>query len=61
MIVISKVDTKRIVKGQKYEILVLNNAPTNTKKAVYIKNIGSFVAKNFTDINGNDLPPVSWR
>lgn len=62
MIVICKRETKRLVKGVRYEVQNLWNDGTNQRwieGKVEIKNIGRFVTNNFTDINGNDLPKVN--
>jgi hypothetical protein len=59
MIVICKRETKRLVKGVRYEVQNLWNDGTNQRwleGKVEIKGIGRFVVNNFTDINGDDLP-----
>ncbi len=59
MIVVCKKNTKRIVKGIRYEAMSLNN-PTG-HGYVYIKDIGRFSVNNFTDTNGNNLPHSSFN
>jgi hypothetical protein len=62
MIVICKRETKRLVKGVRYEVQNLWNGGTNQRwleGKVEIKGIGRFVVNNFTDINGNDLPKTN--
>jgi hypothetical protein len=55
MIVIAKRNTKRIIKGHRYEVdrIFVNNR-------VVIKGIGSFQLSGFTDINGNEITPIDW-
>jgi hypothetical protein len=69
MIVISKVDRKRLIKGVKYEVQSLYNAPSasptnayprrNSKGSLYIKGIGRFSVDGFTDESGNPLPAIN--
>lgn len=62
MIVICKKGTKRLVKGLRYEVQNLWNDGSNQKwieGKIEIKNVGRFVAKNFTDTDGNPLPKVN--
>ncbi len=62
MIVISKKDTKRLIKGVRYEVQNLWNDGTNQRwmeGKVEIKGIGRFSINNFSDTNGNDLPKIN--
>jgi hypothetical protein len=62
MIVICKKDTKRLIKGVRYEVQNLWNDGTNQRWVegkIEIKGIGRFVVDNFTDTNGNDLPKIN--
>ena len=58
MILISKKSTKRIIKGIRYEAEAIhNNHPTDPGQ-VYLKGIGWYSAKNFTDTSGNPVPNI---
>jgi hypothetical protein len=62
MIVICKKETKKLVKGVRYEAEGLWNNGTNRgwlEGTVQIKNIGRFTINNFTDTNGNSLPKIN--
>lgn len=62
MIVICKRETKRLLKGVRYEVQNLWNDGSNQRwieGKVEIKGIGRFVVTNFTDINGNELPKIN--
>lgn len=62
MIVICKRETKRLIKGVRYEVKNLWNNGNNQRwleGKVEIKGIGRFVVGNFTDINGNNLPKIN--
>jgi hypothetical protein len=62
MIVICKKDTKRLIKGVRYEVQNLWNDGTNQRWVegkIEIKGIGRFVVDNFKDTNGNDLPKIN--
>lgn len=62
MIVICKKETKKLVKGIRYEVEGLWNNGANRgwlEGTVLIKNIGRFTVNNFTDTNGNSLPKVN--
>ena len=59
MIVICKKNTKKLVKGLRYEVHGLYNSGNNQKwieGKLEIKGFGRFVVTNFTDINGNPVP-----
>jgi len=59
MIIICKKETKKIIKGVRYELERLWNSGTTWRNGkLYINNIGYFNVKNFTDVNGNDLPKI---
>lgn len=63
MIVISKKDTKRLIKGVRYEVENLwngGNIQSWLNGKVQIKGIGRFDVNNFTDENGNSLPKVNY-
>jgi len=55
MIVVCKKDTKRMVKGIRYDVDSIY-VTHGGKYKVSIKDIGAFSIDNFTDINGNSLP-----
>lgn len=62
MIVICKRETKRLIKGVRYEVQNLWNGGNNQRwieGKVEIKGIGRFVVSNFTDINGKELPKIN--
>jgi signal peptidase I len=62
MIVICKKDTKRLIKGVRYEVQNLWNDGTNQRwieGKIEIKGIGRFLVNNFTDTNGNNLPKIN--
>lgn len=62
MIVICKKETKRLVKGVRYEVQNLWNDGSNQRwieSKIEIKGIGRFVTTNFTDTNGNELPKIN--
>jgi len=69
MNVIAIKESKKIVKGVKYEIEFLRNSIRSTtrnngkivKGIVRIKGIGDYVVTNFTDLNGNPLPKEDWK
>lgn len=59
MIVVCKKETKRILKGVRYEVIGMWNSGKNARWVegkLHIKNIGKYSVSNFTDINGNPLP-----
>lgn len=61
MIVICVKNTKKLVKGLRYEAQGLWNSGKNQRwleGKVEIKNFGRFVVSNFTDSNGNPLPQI---
>lgn len=63
MIVISKKDTKRLIKGVRYEVENLwnnGNIQSWLNGKVQIKGIGRFDVDNFTDDNGNPLPRINY-
>jgi len=62
MIVICKRETKKLLKGIRYEVQNLWNNGTNNRwleGKIEIKGIGRFVVGNFTDINGKEVPKVN--
>jgi len=61
MIVICKKETKRILKGVRYEVIGLWNSGKNSRwleGKIQIKDIGKYSVNNFTDLNGNPLPKI---
>jgi hypothetical protein len=62
MIVISKIETKRVLKGVKYEVEDLWNSGNSSKwinGKLKIKGINYlFLVSNFTDLNGDPLPKI---
>jgi len=62
MIAICKKETKRLVKGVRYEVLNLWNDGTNQKwieGKLQLKGIGKFSVDNFTDDNGKPLQNIN--
>jgi hypothetical protein len=57
MIVICKKGSSRLVKGLRYEVIAMNNSPTSSAN-VRIKDFGAYSVKNFTTIDGNELPKI---
>jgi hypothetical protein len=55
MIVIAKRNTKRIIKGHRYEVDRIFSMGR-----ILIRGIGSFQLSGFTDTNGNEIKPVDW-
>jgi hypothetical protein len=63
MILICKKETKRTLKGVRYEVNNLWNNGNNQRwieGKVEIKNVGRFNVKNFTDLNGNPVPNINY-
>lgn len=65
MVVICKKQTKRTVKGLKYEADALWNSPNNRHKrggsgVIRIEGIGTFSVKNFTTSSGNEIPTIDF-
>lgn len=64
MVVIAKKGTTKIIKGHRYEVHSLYNAPGGSRYnrgRVHIKGIGSYVVANFTTTDGNELPKIDWQ
>ena len=59
MVVVAKKNTSKLVKGARYEVYSLYNSPSITRKVVYIKGLGGYDVKGFTDTNGNPLPLIT--
>lgn len=62
MIVICKKESKRLIKGFKYEVQYLRNTPNprgNTGR-ISIKGIGRYSVDTFTDINGNEIAKIDY-
>lgn len=53
MKVISKKNTKLLVKGGVYDVVSLSN---QRHSRIHLKNIGSYTSTDFTDLDGNELP-----
>ena len=63
MKVISKKNTKRLLKGHQYEVVRLWNDGSNNWRDgdIKLKEFNSiFSVKNFTDINGNQIPSINY-
>ena len=58
MIVICKKGSTRLVKGLRYEVVAMNNSPASSYNSVRIKDFGAYSVKNFTTIDGNELPKI---
>lgn len=58
MIVICKKGSTRLVKGLRYEVIAMNNSSTSSYNSVRIKDFGAYSVKNFTTIDGNELPKI---
>ena len=58
MIVICKKGSTRLVKGLRYEVIAMNNSPASSYNSVRIKDFGAYSVKNFTTIDGNELPKI---
>lgn len=61
MILICTKSTKRIIKGLRYEAVSINNARVDRIGSVSIKDIGSFSANNFTTIDGEPVPKITYN
>ena len=59
MIVICKKETKKLVKGLKYEATEVYGGLT--RFFIRIKDIGTYTINNFSDVNGNPIPKVLFR
>jgi len=65
MNIIFKSQSKRLIKGNSYEVECLFNSGTGTRSwmngKVKLKNISGFFSVNsFTDTNGKELPKIDW-
>jgi hypothetical protein len=58
MIVICKKGSTRLVKGLRYEVISMNNSPASSYNSVRIKDFGAYSVKNFTTIDGKELPKI---
>lgn len=58
MIVICKKGSTRLVKGLRYEVVAMNNSPASSYNSVRIKDFGAYSVKNFTTIDGKELPKI---
>lgn len=61
MKVISKIDTKKLIKGVTYEVSYLHNFNGMSSVISLVGISGSYSPKNFTDLNGNDVKKVNYR
>lgn len=60
MKVISKKNTRLLVKGGTYEVVYLSNSPSSRYSRICLKDInGSYNPSYFSDLNGNDLPKTN--
>jgi hypothetical protein len=56
-----KKGTRKIVAGVVYEVTSLHNSSTDRNKKIYIKGFNSsYRACSFTQLDGSDLPTISW-
>ena len=63
MIVISKISNKKLIKGQRYEVLNLWNTGSNQKwveAKVQLIGFGRYSVDSFTDTSGNPLPKTNY-
>jgi len=62
MKVISKINTKKLVKGCEYKATSYKNSGLNRwgEGTISILSMGSYSIKNFTDTNGDPLPQKDW-
>lgn len=62
MIVICKKESKRLIKGFKYEVSYLRNTPNPRANngRISIKGIGGYSVDSFTDIDGNEIPKIDY-
>ena len=61
MIVVALKNTTKLVKGSRYEVYQLNNSPTTRRSRVWIKGLGGYDVKGFSDTNGNPLPKIDIK
>lgn len=61
MRVVCKVNTTKLVKGATYEVARLWNKNAGNRARVSLKGLGSYVVKNFTQIDGTPLPQIDWQ
>lgn len=61
MRVICKTNTSKLVKGATYEVARLWNKNSGSRARVSIKGFGSYVVKNFTQMDGTPLPQIDWE
>lgn len=63
MIVTSKIENKRLLKGHRYEVQDLWNSGTNQRwieGKVHLIGFGRYSVDSFTDDNGNPLPKINY-
>ena len=63
MIVISKIENKRLIKGHRYEVQDLWNSGSNQRWVegkVHLVGFGRYSVDSFTDDNGNPLPKTNY-
>lgn len=61
MRVICKTNTSKLVKGATYQVTRLSNKNGGNRARVQIQGLGSYVVKNFTQMDGTPLPQVDWE
>lgn len=61
MRVICKTNTTKLVKGATYEVARLWNKNSGNRARVSLKGLGSYVVKNFTQMDGTPLPQIDWE
>jgi hypothetical protein len=58
MIVVALKNTTKLVKGARYEVQSLYNSSSTRRSRVYLKGLGGYDVKGFTDTSGNPLPKI---
>jgi hypothetical protein len=65
MVIVALKNTTKLVKGARYEVYQLNNSTTTTgsyrRNRVWIKGLGGYDVKGFSDTNGNPLPQIDIK
>jgi hypothetical protein len=65
MVIVALKNTTKLVKGARYEVYQLNNSTTTTgsyrRNRVWIKGLGAYDVKGFSDTNGNPLPQIDIK
>ena len=62
MVIVALKNTTKLVKGARYEVYQLNNSTTGYRRnRVWIKGLGGYDVKGFSDTNGNPLPQIDIK